>query len=279
MTKLIALVYDNTAAPLLHEVQRGMTAAIAGSAFAVAVCAIETAQPVTELLAFLQAHDPAGVLLLPPLAEDPALLQLCDALGVSFMTFGADTAADAHRVIASDDRQAAAKAVAYLAALGHERIGMITGPEESRIAQQRELGYLDAMADHDLDRGPALIASGDHSFESGQAAALLLLEVSPRPTAIFAGSDEMAAGARQVAARKNIPVPQALSIIGFGDIAIAEQLSPPLTTVHIPLAEMALAATARLMNADGAASLPSRFTPDLVVRGSVGGLPGLGETG
>jgi LacI family transcriptional regulator len=279
MTKLIALVYDNAAAPLLHEVQRGMTAAIAGSEFALAICAIETAQPVTELLAFLQAHSPEGVLLLPPLTEDAALAQLCDALGFSHMTFGADAGADPLRVIVSDDRQAAAQAVAYLAEQGHERIGMITGPEESRTAQQRELGYLDAMADNDLDRGPALIANGDHSFQSGQAAALLLLEVSPRPTAIFAGNDEMAAGARHAAAIKNIPVPQALSIVGFGDGPIAEQLSPPLTTVHIPWAEMALAATARLMKVEGAASLPSRFTPDLALRGSVGGLPGQAETG
>jgi len=272
MTKLIALIYDHAAAPLLFDVQRGMLAAMAGSDFALVPCAIETANPVTELLAFLQAHSPAGVLLLPPLSEDESLAQLCDALGCDRMSFAA-AATDPARAVASDDRQAAAEAVGYLVSLGHERIGMITGPEESRIAQQRELGYLDAMADHDLDRGPALIATGDHSFQSGQAAAMLLLEVSPRPTAIFAANDEMAAGARHAAARKGIAVPEALSIVGFGDTPLAEQLSPALTTVHVPFAEMALAAAARLIGAEGAESLPSRFTPALVARGSAGACP------
>ena len=69
-------------------------------------------------------------------------------------------------------------------ALGHRRIAMITGPDESAAARMRELGYLDALADHDLDRGPALVAGGDFSLASGRDACRLLLEVSPRPTAM-----------------------------------------------------------------------------------------------
>jgi LacI family transcriptional regulator len=107
---------------------------------------------------------------------------------------GATALDEPARLVAANDREAAAAAVGYLIALGHRRIGVVGGPDEAGPAQERELGYLDAMADHDLDRGPALIANGDFSLESGVSAGNLLLEVSPRPTAIFAATDGMAAG-------------------------------------------------------------------------------------
>jgi LacI family transcriptional regulator len=274
--KLLALVYDGSAAPLLAEAQRGALAAIQGSGFALAVTAVDAGagELTDEFRAFLERQRPAGMLLLPPLAEIRALARLCEEAGCPHMAIGASPQEDDARAVLSDDRAATARATAYLIALGHERIGMVTGPDDSRLSQERELGYLDAMADHDLDRGPALIATGDHSFQSGHAAGQLLLEVSPRPTAILAANDEMAAGVLHAAAERGIRVPDGLSVIGFEDMPIAARLIPQLTTVRVPLADMVRAAATRLISPNTAAPMAERFATELVARASTGPVQG-----
>jgi LacI family transcriptional regulator len=269
--QLLARVYDASAAPLLADVQHGMLAALRSGDHALAVCAID-GEPEAELRGFLDKHRPAGVVLLPPLSELKPLAGLCAEFGCKPVCLGAAPSNGPAELVASDDRTAAAQAVAYLVSLGHERIGMVTGPDDSRLAQQRELGYLDAMADHDLDRGPALIATGDHSFQSGHAAGHLLLEVSPRPTAIFAGNDEMAAGVLHAAAERGIRVPDGLSVMGFEDMPIAVRLIPPLATVRVPLADMTRAAALRLIAPE--TTTPERFAAELVTRASTGPVQG-----
>lgn len=267
---LVALIHDASDPQLALAAEEGMLAAIEGSEYALLVRPIQRdADTPAALRSFLEQHRPAGVLLLPPLSQDAALAEVCERLDVAHMRIASAAAAD---TVAANERGAVASAVGYLIALGHRRIGIIAGPDLDAAAQERELGYLDAMADHDLDRGPALIATGDFSFESGHAAGKLLLEVSPRPTAIFAASDAMAAGVLHAAREQGLAVPADLSIMGFGDTPIAAQLWPPLTTVRLPVREMAEAATRRLIaNEDSAA--PGVFTADFVARASAAPAP------
>ena len=74
----------------------------------------------------------------------------------------------------------------------------------------------------------SLIAGGNYTFETGVAAADRLLDLSPRPTAIFASNDEMAAGVVFAARERGIAVPDELSVIGFDDTPIAAHIWPPL---------------------------------------------------
>ncbi|MFT4055839.1 MAG: substrate-binding domain-containing protein, partial [Novosphingobium sp.] len=162
---------------------------------------------------------------------------------------------------------AAALAVRRLIAIGHVRIGLIAGPETSPGARQRELGYLDAMAEHGLDRGPALIVPGDDTFESGIAAARLLLEISPRPTAILACNDDMAAGALHAAVDAGVAVPDALSLVGFDDSPLARRLMPPLASVRVPWDRIGHEAALRI--ADESAAPLAPFDGQLVERASI----------
>jgi LacI family transcriptional regulator len=272
--KLIGLVFDQSAAPLLPAVQQGVFEALRNSEFALVVRPLDGSAAEADLRLFLERQRPSGVLLLPPLSESRALAEICRELGCHHVRMSATPAGDTAHAVVSDDRAAAAEAIAYLISLGHQRIGMVTGPEDSRTAQERELGYLDAMADHDLDRGPALIATGDNSFQSGVTAGHLLLEVSPCPTAILAGNDEMAAGILYAAAQKGIAVPDMLSVIGFEDTGIGARLHLPLTAVRVPIAAMAEAAAFKLIDRGTAERQPSKFMPELVVRGSAARAPG-----
>src|SRR5829696_10543559 len=106
-----------------------------------------------------------------------------------------------------------------------------------------------------------------------------LLDLSPRPTAIFASNDEMAAGVVHIARERGIAVPDELSIIGFDDTPIAAHIWPPLTTVRWPIVSMARAAALKLLAGAAApkakADRPERtlFPSRLVKRASVAPAP------
>ncbi len=272
---LIAVLHDGRNPELELAAQQGVIEAIGDTDYALVVRPVDPRADGMEqdVRRFLETQRPAGVLLLPGVAEMESVVRACRDIGCRYVRMGATGLDAAMQLVATDDRQAAAEAVGYLIALGHERIGIVSGPEVAGPAQQRELGYLDAMADHDLDRGPALIANGDFSFESGIKAGNLLLEVSPRPTAIFAVNDGMAAGVLHAAHARGIAVPGELSIIGFEDTPIAARIWPPLTTVHMPVGVMASAGVFKMIHPDQAETLPAQFRLELITRGSSGPAP------
>lgn len=262
---LVALVHDGSDRGILEAVETGMLRGLEGSELSLVLRPLET-DPAARLRAFLDQNRPAGVVLLPPLSEQEGLARLCDETDTRCIRLGTVRGGGG---LASDDRMAMASVVAWLVRLGHRRIGLVSGPETSLSAQQRELGYLDAMADHGLDRGPSLIVSGDNSFESGIEAGRLLLEVSPRPTAIAAGNDEMAAGVMHAAGQIGLVVPQDLSIVGFDDTPLASRTWPPLTSMHVPWREMAREAVARIRTPGAEPETANVFQAELMVRGSV----------
>jgi LacI family transcriptional regulator len=101
-----------------------------------------------------------------------------------------------------------------------------------------------------------------------------LLDLTPRPTAIFASNDEMAAGVVHIARERGISVPDELSIMGFDDTPIAAHIWPPLTTVRWPIVSMARAAALKLLaNQSDEVAEPSMFLSRLVKRASVAPAP------
>ncbi|SFF73268.1 transcriptional regulator, LacI family [Novosphingobium sp. CF614] len=266
---LVALIHDGSDRGVLELVETGMAEALEGGELALVLQPIAqaatSADAAVRLRAFLDRLRPTGVVLLPPLSEREDLAALCGEAGVRCVRLGW---VRGEHGLACDERGAMAGLVRWLVEQGHRRIGLVSGPETSLTAQQRELGYLDAMADHGLDRGPSLIVAGDNSFESGISAGRLLLEVSPRPSAIVACNDEMAAGVLHAAAQASVPVPSALSVVGFDDALLAARTWPPLTSLRVPWKRMAREAVARI-TAETAQQAYVPFTAELVIRDSV----------
>jgi LacI family transcriptional regulator len=179
---------------------------------------------------------------------------------------------DPDHMVASNDREAVREAVAYLIAQGHRLIGLIEGPDGFRSARERRLGFEDALTAANIKLPRSLIASGNYTFETGVAAANRLLDLSPRPTAIFASNDEMAAGVVHAARDRGIDVPRELSVVGFDDTPIAAHIWPPLTTVRWPIVSMARAAAYKLVGGNGPNAdppEPSLFISSLIRRSSV----------
>ena len=172
--------------------------------------------------------------------------------------------------IAIDNRRASCRAVEHLIELGHERIGLITGPRiadlPTPVREQRCLGYGDALRDAGLRVDPSLTVEGDGSAESGARALARLIAGSSPPSAVFCMSDEMAFGALQAASRAGLAVPDDLSVIGFDDHELAEALG--LTTMRQSVAEMGVMAAEEVLALIGGRDAPRDITWEvpLVVR-------------
>ena len=153
------------------------------------------------------------------------------------------------------------------------RIGLIAGPHGFRSAKERRDGFELALAEAGISLPRSLIADGQYTFESGQSASESLFDLSPRPTAIFASNDEMAAGVLYAARQRGIAVPEELSIIGFDDTPLTTRVWPPLSTVRWPIVAMGRAAALKLIGtAIGEGSEvnePSMFSSTLIRRASV----------
>jgi LacI family transcriptional regulator len=121
----------------------------------------------------------------------------------------------------------------HLLELGHRRIAMVRGPAQNLDAEQRLQGYHVALRDAGIEPDLRFQLRGDFTEPSGFEAALQLVRLDPRPTAVFVANDHMAIGVLAALAESGISVPNDIAVVGFDDIAMARYASPPLTTVHV----------------------------------------------
>jgi LacI family transcriptional regulator len=149
--------------------------------------------------------------------------------------------------IGPNNRIGANEAVRHLIRLGHRRIAHIQGPAQYQCSHDRYAGYRQGLEEAKLDFDAALVAQGDFTTPSGQAATNRLLAVADRPTAVFAANDQMAYGVLAAAAARGVRVPEDLAVIGFDDISVFAPIHPALTSVRQPFQEMGKRAAETLL--------------------------------
>ena len=168
----------------------------------------------------------------------------------------------------------------HLAGLGHTRIAMIRGAEGNFDAAERLRGYRAVIRERGLDTSPSLELPGDFSEAGGHTAALKLLTLVPRPTAVFAANDGTAVGALSAFREASLRVPRDIALGGFDDIPLARYVEPALTSVHVPINVLGDHATAclfaRLRTAEATESRREVLATTLVVRRSCGAQGGPG---
>jgi LacI family transcriptional regulator len=167
-------------------------------------------------------------------------------------------------------------AVKHLLELGHRRIAAITGPRGWIATEERLRGYHAALAAAGILAEPELVVDSNFEIDHGLRAARRLLDLHQPPTAIFAFNDNIAIGALQAARERGIKVPDQLSVVGFDDVEAAEIVTPPLTTIRQPLAEMgrmAVSLLERLIEGQRIEALHVELRTQLVVRQTTGPAP------
>ena len=161
--------------------------------------------------------------------------------------------------------------VTHLIGLGHRRIGAITGPAGWVATEERLRGYHSALAGAGIQPDPALVTESNFEIEGGRSATARLLELPEPPTAIFAFNDNLAIGALHEARARGLRLPGQLSIVGFDDTGQASIVTPALTTLRQPLAEMGrmgVSLLARLLRDEHVDALHVELATRLVVRES-----------
>jgi len=271
---LIGLVYDNPNAQYIVNIQDGALDALRGSGFELVVhpCDRRSEDFIAGVRRFVERQKLHGVILLPPVSEDANLTRALQEVGCEYVRVASVKLDSTAHMITSNDREATAEVARYLESLGHQKVGLIAGPNQYRSAHERAGGFLNVLQQHGIRVPPDYVLEGAYTFDSGVVCAEALLARNPRPTAIFACNDEMAAGVYKAAYRLGLRIPEDLSVVGFDDSPLASRLWPSLTTVRLPIRDMGRLAAAKLLpnmprtEADTAAT--SLVVPHLIVRDS-----------
>lgn len=162
-------------------------------------------------------------------------------------------------------------ATGHLLERGHRRIAYLGGPAASACNQARLQGYRGAMEAAGAPIQDGYMRTGNFLYRGGVVEGSALLDLPEPPTAVFAGSDEMALGVLEAARVRGLRVPEDLSVVGFDDTQLARLASPPLTTVRQPLREIGAIALRRAMRLAAGEKVDSHhieLATELIVRGS-----------
>ena len=138
-----------------------------------------------------------------------------------------------------DDRLGGYLATRHLLDLGHRMIGVIAGPSYASSSRGRVEGYKQALGEAGIVVNQAYIIPSTFGINSGTDAVERLMQLDPRPTAVFAVNDNTAIGALSGLAKLGLSVPGDVSLVGYNDIPIVSHLPTPLTTLRVPFDQIA----------------------------------------
>jgi LacI family transcriptional regulator, galactose operon repressor len=236
---LVDLVLNGLDSPWAVEILRGVEEWGAAHETGVAVSSVRhgNARPASWTSA-LASHDTDGVILVTSELTESQLEQLRGA-GIPLVVVDpVNSPPPGLASVGATNWAGGLAATEHLVTLGHSRVGAISGPVDYLCSRARIDGYRSALERAEVPIDPALVRHGDFQHEGGFARGGELLDLANPPTAIFAGSDQQAFGVYEAARQRGLRVPQDLSVVGFDDLPVARWVSPPLTTVRQPLAEM-----------------------------------------
>lgn len=259
---LVDLVVAELDSPYFLEVLTGAEQAAARAGVGLVVTSAHGHEPRGgDWLATLTARRSSGIVMVVSVFDSSTLAKLADLATPLVLLDPVGGSDPTLPTVGATNWSGGLAATEHLLSLGHRRVAVITGPPELVCSQERLEGYRAAMGRAGIAVDDDLVRFGDFQPDGGQRAAAELLALPDPPTAIFAGSDMQASGVYQEARAHGLRVPEDLSVVGFDDLRISRHLSPPLTTVRQPLAQMAAEAVRMTLEASrhGFTSPPPRL--------------------
>jgi LacI family transcriptional regulator len=233
----------------------------------------ESKDEIDAALRSMRGRVDGMIIMSPDLEARRTLHALQGSFPVVLLNGGAE--AKEFDTITIENHEGAREMVRHLVARGHTRIAMIGGPERNYDAAERLRGYHTALTESGIEHEVSLVVPGDFSELSGHSAVSQLLELEPRPTAIFAANDSMAIGALSALREAGLRVPDDVAVAGFDDIPLARYMNPPLSTVHVDISQLGERAAALLLASLRKGNRPHQqlqLPTTLVIRASCGGL-------
>jgi DNA-binding LacI/PurR family transcriptional regulator len=279
----IGLIVSDIRNPFFASVARGVEDVAREHSYTVVLCnSDEDLVRESACLKALQTRQVDGVLLASAGVSDAHLSRLIHA-GFPMVLVDRELPHLSVDAVLLDNDGAAYGAVRHLIVRGHRRIAMISGRPSISTTTERVAGYQRALLEAGLEVDPRLIVSGESTSEGGVQATLTVLDVDPRPTAIFSGNNLMSIGALHAIGGRGLAVPDDIALVGFDDFPFpwSDAFRPHLTTVAQPTyelgrraAEMLVHRLKHLQRLQGSPHSPERVVLEgkLVIRESSGAL-------
>lgn len=262
--------------PFFQEVLVGLKRRLGAGGYDLLLLANEESGNAFGTYSYLQRcrhHRVDGVVLMGAEAGEPDVQKLARST-IPCVAVDLDLVGRRTGFVISDNARGASLAIEHLHELGHDRIATINGPTQTRVGMDRLVGYRQALERLGLRYRDDYVRDGDFYFESGSLAMQELLSLPEPPTAVFAASDLMAAGAIRAVEQAGLAVPADIAVVGFDDIQLAAMMQPALTTIRqnkLGLGSAAAEALLRMIERDGAPPPGITLPVELVVRASSGG--------
>jgi LacI family transcriptional regulator len=215
-----------------------------------------------------------GILVVGAFIE-ATIAQISQQTGTPLVLIDAYSLGQSFDSVVIDNVNGAYTAVSYLIEQGHRCIGLVGSEEHAYPSvRERRKGYTRALKHHAIEC--AFIEDGPLTREAGYEATIRLLERAPQVTGIFACNDEVAISVLNAALDMGREVPRDLSIIGFDDIDLAQEVNPPLTSMHVDKGLMGVMGVRHLRDRvenPGLPTLTTSISAQLMIRDSVAPLP------
>ncbi|MBO2450649.1 LacI family DNA-binding transcriptional regulator [Actinomadura barringtoniae] len=244
-SQAIGVICHDVSDPYFAAIARGVmrTAAEHGQLVMLASTFRDAAREI-DYVAMLRAQRARAILLIGSGFEDRNWENAMAAELDPYLRSGGRVAViSRHRSLKVDavlpeNREGAAELARSLLALGHRDFAVLSGPHALTTVSDRLAGFRDGLAEAGVSVADDHVIEAAFTRDGGHAAATELMRRGLRPTCVFAVTDVMAIGALTAFRDAGISVPDQLSLAGFDDIPIVGDLTPPLTTVALPLNEM-----------------------------------------
>lgn len=230
-SRLIGLILHNLVNASFQQIAEIAQQRLLASNYQMVLCVTKDDPKIEEqYLQMLFEHRVDG-LLITPTGENASILARYKASGREVVTLvrrhgGCDLDA-----VLLDDVEGAYRGTQHLLSLGHERIGLIVGREETTSGRERLSGYLRALREGGIDPRPTYIHQVPYRADEGSRACMELLDAPDPPTAIFAANHEASFGVLQVLSERDISIPSQMSLLCYEDAPWFKLQKPGISVV------------------------------------------------
>ena len=247
-TRAIGVVVPDITNPYFAAVVKGIESVTRDDDYDLLLCNTdESVDRERRVVATLIAKKVDGLLMAPATehGEPPSYLL---STGVPTVFIDRQLAEGAFDCILVDNLGGAAQAAAHLAALGHRRIGMISGSLETTPGRERYEGFVEGLHGAGLELSDLYTEFSDFRAGGGYQSMLRLLAARPQPTAVFVANNLMAMGALRAIHDLGLRIPEHVSFLSFDKLDLGELLNPPLTFIDRPAEEQGILAMRLLLS-------------------------------
>ena len=281
-TNIIGMIIPDVTNPFFPAVVRGAEDVAFANGYRLVLCNTDN-DHAKEIVHFneLRTFLPSGLIVIPSNFSDlTAQVESYRKSGTAVVCVDRLPKGWDGDTVTADNETGAYDATSYLIRQGHRRLAMVMGPRHLTNARDRLRGFTRALTKAKIALGPEYVQEASFDQHGGFAKTMLLLRMTPRPSAIFAANDMIAFGALLAFREAGLRCPEDISLIGFDNLQFAEMTSPPLSSVTQPGFQMGTTAAQILVDRVKGDQGPVKHVileTTLKIRDSVGTAPSANE--